>query len=282
MVVKRLKKFAVQLHWIISSQFGLDARTFVRSMRGLPAYFRDWRAFRKDYSGVMSFKPCLSDRYEEGGVTKSEYFWQDLLVAQKIYAVNPEKHVDVGSRFDGFIAHVASFRALEVFDVRPLTSSIPGVVFKQADLMRQVELAPCDEGYCDSISCLHAIEHFGLGRYGDPITPNGYSRGIANMAKLLKLNGLFYLATPIGRERVEFNANRIFDPREIVWCGLQNGLRLSELLVIGPNGPEENKDTSQARLDELATQEYNLGIFVFQKTANLYSDQTPRTAASRT
>jgi hypothetical protein len=27
---------------------------------------------------------------------------------------------------------------------------------------------------CDSISSLHAIEHFGLGRYGDTIDVNGH------------------------------------------------------------------------------------------------------------
>lgn len=53
--------------------------------------------------------PCLTDRYEEGGATKNEYFWQDLLVARSIYACAPLKHVDIGSRVYGFVAHVASF-----------------------------------------------------------------------------------------------------------------------------------------------------------------------------
>jgi hypothetical protein len=34
------------------------------------------------------------------------------------------------------------------------------------------------DGYCDSLSCLHALEHFGLGRYGDPIDPRGHEKGI--------------------------------------------------------------------------------------------------------
>ncbi len=47
--------------------------------------------------------PCLHDWYEEGGTTKSEYFWQDLLVGRMIYAANPARHVDIGSRVDGFV-----------------------------------------------------------------------------------------------------------------------------------------------------------------------------------
>ncbi|MBV5330073.1 MAG: DUF268 domain-containing protein, partial [Chlorobium sp.] len=48
--------------------------------------------------------------------------------------------------------------------------------------------------YCDSLSCLHALEHFGLGRYGDPIDPHGYADGLRNMVKILRQGGLFYLS----------------------------------------------------------------------------------------
>jgi len=85
--------------------------------------------------------PYLHDRYAEGGTTKSEYFWQDLLVARCIYEARPECHVDVGSRTDGFVAHVASFRKIEVFDVRPITTDIPGMTFHQADLMDTAAMA---------------------------------------------------------------------------------------------------------------------------------------------
>jgi hypothetical protein len=214
----------------------------------------------------MTLMPCLHDRYEEGGTTKNEYFWQDLLVARWIHDAKPQKHVDVGSRVDGFVAHVASFREIEVFDVRPTINQIPGVVFKQADLMQPVVLPSAGgRGYCDSISCLHAIEHFGLGRYGDPIDPQGYERGIANMAQWLKPDGRFYLSTPIGQERVEFNANYVFDPRTIIRCTESSGLNLVELTVIGAGGVVRQVKPSEDALLELAGCLYNLGIFVFIK-----------------
>ena len=161
------KPVLIKVHWLLSSQFGLDPQRFLRSLRGLPKFFKDWRKFRPGCTGPRVWMPCLHDRYEEGGATKSEYFWQDLLVARWICAARPEKHVDVGSRVDGFVAHVASFREIEVFDVRPITTAIPGIVFKQADLMQgSIAADIAGEGYCDSLSCLHALEHFGLGRYG--------------------------------------------------------------------------------------------------------------------
>jgi len=260
-----LKKSLIKLHWLLSSQFGVDPRRLLRSLHGLPRFVSDWKKFRKGYSGTLTWMPCLHDRYEEGGTTKSEYFWQDLLVARWIFAAKPQRHVDIGSRVDGFVAHVASFRDIEVFDVRPITTPIPGVVFKQADLMRSDSLPNSGRGYCDSLSCLHAIEHFGLGRYGDPIDPVGHERGIANMALVLQSGGTLYLSTPIGRERVEFNAHRVFDPRSIIRLVESHGLALHQLTVIGGGGEVREVQATAETLQDLAEATYNLGIFVFTK-----------------
>lgn len=64
--------------------------------------------------------------------------------------------------------------------------------------------------YTDSISCLHAIEHFGLGRYGDRIDVNGHLKGLQTIYYMLKDGGIFYCSVPIGSMRVEFNAHRVF------------------------------------------------------------------------
>lgn len=177
------------VYWVISTQLGFDIRRLVRSLRGVPAYCRDYRAFSRQYSGPMEWQPCLYDRYDEGGATRNEYFLQDLFVARWIHEENPVRHVDVGSRVDGFVAHVASFREIEVLDVRNITAKIPGVTFRQVDFTMTNPVAMETDGYCDSVSCLHAIEHFGLGRYGDSIDPQGYRRGIANLSGLLNKGG---------------------------------------------------------------------------------------------
>ena len=142
-----MKRVLIKIYWILSSQFGIDPLRFYRSLRSLPQFIADWWEFRQSYQGKLTWVPCLHDRYEESGTTKSEYFWQDLMVARWIYEARPQKHVDVGSRVDGFVAHVASFREIEVFDVRPTSTPIPGVIFKQADLMDIDSLPECnDEG----------------------------------------------------------------------------------------------------------------------------------------
>lgn len=151
--------------------------------------------------------PILTEKSEEGGTMKGPYFHQDLYIARQIFLANPKKHVDIGSRTDGFVAHVASYRAIELIDIRPIASKVTNITFRQADLMQ----LPTDMvDYCDSISSLHAIEHFGLGRYGDPIDYFGYLKAIQNITKILVSGGTFYFSVPMGPQRIEFNAHRIF------------------------------------------------------------------------
>jgi SAM-dependent methyltransferase len=121
--------------------------------------------------------------------------------------------------------------------------------------------------YCDSLSCLHALEHFGLGRYGDPIDPKGHERGLANMARLLKQDGVFYLSVPVGVARVEFNGQRVFDPRAMIDLAKANSLALRELKVIRQGGLVEVMSEDELQRSDLASQRYALGVFVFVKRA---------------
>jgi hypothetical protein len=109
------------------------------------------------------------------------------------------------------------------------------------------------------------LEHFGLGRYGDPIDPVGHERGIANMALLVQPGGTFYLSVPIGRERVEFNAHRVFDPHSIIRLGESHGLALQQLTVIDSAAVVREVHATPEVLEALAKATYNLGIFVFTK-----------------
>ena len=187
-----------------------------RMLKGLtPRFRKDLSAFKRQMGeGVVypvplgKLYPILDDAKAESGIWDKIYFFQDLYVAQEIFKANPARHVDVGSRVDGLIAHVASFREIEMFDIRPLSSKIRNVKFTKCDLMS--ELSPDLLGCTDSLSCLHAIEHFGLGRYGDPVDARGHLAGFENLSKMVKPGGTFYFSVPMGPLRVEFNAHRVF------------------------------------------------------------------------
>jgi len=195
--------------------FGFDLLKTIKSIRGFPIFGVEFYYFAKQHKKCVDNKfpivklyPCLSDRFEEGGIVRGHYFHQDLLVARRIYLNSPNRHIDIGSRIDGFVAHVASYRNIEVIDIRYSTSKLPNIKFLQLDMTKPItkELYSC----CDSLSCLHALEHFGLGRYGDPINYNGHIKGLENLYNMLKKSGKLYLSVPIGPLRIEFNAHRVF------------------------------------------------------------------------
>jgi hypothetical protein len=257
-----MRKVLQKIYWVCSTQFGLDPRRMLRSLRGIPRYLLDLVRFRAQYDGRLGLQPCLYDWYEEGGTSNNEYFWQDLHVAQKIFLANPQRHVDVGSRLDGFVAHVAAFRQIEVFDIRPVSTVIPGVIFRQADLMNPQGLQTVS---CDSVSCLHALEHFGLGRYGDPIDADGHATGLRHLAQLLVPAGTLYLAVPVGRARVAFNANRVFDPADLLRLAAADGLTLVSLVWLEPGQLPAVSAHLEADLHYLSGRDYALGIFTFSK-----------------
>jgi len=84
----------------------------------------------------IRWKPQPEDRFADAGTMRGTYFHQDLLIAQRIFEAEPRRHLDVGSRVDGFVAHVASFRRIEIVDIRPLRSTVPEISFLRADVMK--------------------------------------------------------------------------------------------------------------------------------------------------
>ena len=200
---------------------GLRPARLLSSLRGWRRYVHERGEFRK-LAGAHELPwgdelPILGEWDDASGGTGA-YFLQDLIVARWIHEVNPQRHVDVGSRIDGFVGHLAVFREVEVLDIRPSPGEIPGVLFHQLDLME--ELPEKWVGCTDSLSCLHTIEHFGLGRYGDPLDPLGHLKGLQQLKSMIAPGGCLYLSTPIGTERIEFNAHRIFSAATLLdWFG---------------------------------------------------------------
>jgi hypothetical protein len=247
----------------ISIELGFNPLGFFNSIRGIPIYIKQLLLFvianRKHKNGisVSVLSPCLSDRYSTAAKFDQHYFFQDLWAAKKVYQNNPKHHVDVGSRIDGFISHLLIFRNVEVLDVRPMTSNVMGMSFRQVDLM-QFDKVP--EGMCDSVSCLHALEHFGLGRYGDPIDPEGYIKGLKSLEKMLMPNGKLLLSVPIGYERVEFNAHRVFSIETILQL-TQESFQLLSFSVIDDEG--NFHENSSLKLDFHI--EYGCGLFELVK-----------------
>lgn len=208
-----MKNIYIQtIHWNLI-QCKENLKVFFRELVNYPSFFREAHALRSQLPsdslwGIHKAMPLLLEKTSTGGVNsgRGHYFFQDLWAARHIYRANPKRHVDVGSRVDGFIAHVAVFREIEIIDIRPV-DEIVNVKSLVADFMQPN--MPY-EAICDSASSLSVVEHFGLGRYGDPIDINGAMKGMVNLHRLLKPGGTLYFSVPIGPLSIIFNAHRVF------------------------------------------------------------------------
>lgn len=257
-----MKKFLFALKLL-----GFDPKTFFNALRGLPLYIRNFLKIKKQRGDDTKFYfgrivPIFLDRFSQSGTMAGHYFHQDLFVARKIFNNNPVRHIDIGSRTDGFVAHVAVFRKIEIIDIRDQNSKVGNILFRKADLMQ----LPDDMiNSCDSISSLHTIEHFGLGRYGDPIDYYGYQKALDNITKILKAGGKFYFSVPIGKQRIEFNAHRVFSVGFLL-KELGNNFTVNSFSYIDDKGDfYENVELSVIEIDKNYGCFYGCGIFELTK-----------------
>lgn len=168
----------------------------------------------------------------------------------------PDRHVDVGSRLDGFVAHLLTFRELEYVDIRPLDNPPPGLQVLQGSIQEM----PFPDNSIASLSCLHVIEHIGLGRYGDWVDPDGHLKAARELARVLQPGGRLYLGTPVGRERLCFDAHRIFHPATVQ--EMFPNLPLTEFSLIDDHG---TKIIENATFEQAASCRYGCGLFIFEK-----------------
>lgn len=230
-------------------------------LRGRWLYWRDLRRYRRSPAAarfpITGFWPFYRDRFRNAGEHLGEYFHQDLWAARKIFQVRPERHVDVGSRIDGFIAHCLIFMDVEVIDIRPLDRPPKGLRFIRADAVSMERFADDSIG---SLSSLHAAEHFGLGRYGDPIDPEAHITFMKSLQRVLAPGGRLYFSVPVGRaQKIEFNALRVLRTETILQA--MDELSLLSFSVVSYDGAlQEN-----VALSEADRWDYACGMFEFTK-----------------
>jgi SAM-dependent methyltransferase len=227
----------------------------------LPRFVRQAAEYRRQPDGrfpltLGDLEPILTDFAAEAGIARGHYFHQDLWAARRIFARQPRQHVDIGSRIDGFVAHVLTFMPVTVVDIRPLESTVDGLTFVRGDMCRLDGFAT---GSVESLSCLHAIEHVGLGRYGDPVDARGWRVAIRELARILAPGGRLYLGTPIGRERLCFNSQRVFSPATVI-----NALPDLQLLAFAAVD-DDDRFVANASPDAFADARNACGLFEFTK-----------------
>jgi hypothetical protein len=229
----------------------------VVALRYLPRYLSEWFAFRRQ-AGRWSVRaidsyPQLADRLPSTPFDP-HYFYQGNWLARRLAEARPGRHVDIGSSV--LTVGVLSAHVPTIFvDYRPLVVQQSGLTCIAASINR----LPFADRSVSSLSCLHVIEHIGLGRYGDPIDPDGARRAADELQRVVDQGGTLYLSTPIGRERVCFNAHRVFAPGTILAWFSQ--LTLTRFSYVADDG-SLNENVSPAAVPQL---DYGCGFFEFRR-----------------
>lgn len=229
---------------------------FFASVGALPRYLSDWGAYQKAAPQALSFResyPCLADRVLATPFDP-HYFFQAAWLARRLCRTAPSLHVDVGSSV--MMLNVLSAGTKTVFvDYRPLKVQLSNLVPLGGDILR----LPFQTGSITSLSCLHVLEHVGLGRYGDPINPCGSQLAAAELRRVLAIGGTLFVSTPVGRERVCFNAHRVFEPSTV--RGLFQGLELKSFSLVDDAGRFREEIVPEA----IGPLDYGCGCFEFVK-----------------
>ena len=197
--------------------------------------------------------PCLNDNTKTT-VFDSHYTYHPAWAARIVSQLQPSVHVDVSSTLN-FCAIVSAFVPVKFYDYRPAELNLGNLECKHGDLMK----LPFEDESIDSISCMHVVEHIGLGRYGDSLNPNGDLQAIAELKRVLAKGGSLLFVTPVGVPKIRYNAHRIYSYDQIV--SYFQGLRVEQFALVD----DKNQFTINADPVYANEQQYGCGCWWFKK-----------------
>lgn len=234
-----------------------DILKLVQTIPGYLWFLRDFVKYKlKDSNAkllTLNLYPKLTDKTSFTPFD-AHYFYQQLWVFENVFKTKPALHVDIGSTYQmsGYISKIVRTKFI---DIRPIDVEIENLFIEQGSILK----IPAEDSSIESLSCLHVIEHVGLGRYGDPIDPEGTQKASSELKRVLAKNGLLYIALPIGRDRICFNAHRVISPHTII--NYFEGLKLLEFSVVDDIG----KFIRACNWRDYEESDYCCGMFFFTK-----------------
>lgn len=254
LLLKRIRRFI--------SSFLFDPLLLLIKLRAIPVYIKNMYTYWKSNQNpsfnisLLNLEYSTYDKFFSAGEIRGHYFFQDLWAARKIYDSKIKIHYDVGSRIDGFIAHIIPFCYVNYIDIRNFDTEIKNLNFIQGNILE----LPFEDNSIYSLSCLHVIEHIGLGRYGDKVEPNGYVKAAKELSRVLAIGGQLLLGTPIGKLKLCFDAHRVFSYDLII-----DIFRDLELLEFNFIPDKADKIIYNADPNITLKSDYGCGLFVFTK-----------------
>jgi hypothetical protein len=225
------------------------------------SFLTDYFSFKKHNKISLRFPllwenrcPCLFDK--AGTISfDRHYIYHPAWAARILKKINPKIHYDISSTI-AFSSVVSAFIPIKYYEYRPTELLLSNLSVESADLTN----LPFKNNSIESISCMHTVEHVGLGRYGDQLDPNGDLKAIQQLKRVLASRGNLLFVVPIGKPKLMFNAHRIYSYEQII--DYFNGLKLVEFSLI----PEKHGGIIyNATREQADNEKYGCGCFWFKK-----------------
>ncbi len=184
----------------------------------------------------------------------AHYFYQQLWAFEKVLKNKPKEHVDIASTYEmsGYLSKIVKTTFV---DIRPIRTSLKNLTVIDGNILN----LRFKNNSVKSLSCLHVVEHIGLGRYGDAINPDGTKKACHELTRVLAKGGYLYISTPIGKERICFNAHRVTPPEIIL--NFFKDLTLVSFSVVDDKG-RFMEDVDYRKYSQA---DYSCGMFLFTK-----------------
>lgn len=245
-------------------------RALLRSFFSPTLKEHESRVFREKYEAFSKLAVGKDDRFEirwqdthpilgedtPGHSFDRHYIYHVGWAARKVREIAPEYHVDISSSLY-FSSIVSAFIPFRFFDYRVALLHLDNLTCGQADL-HQLQFP---DNSLPSLSCMHVVEHIGLGRYGDPLDPLGDLQAMRELSRVIMPRGSLLFVVPVGVPRVCFNSHRVYGYEQIIQAF--SGLTLAEISLIPDN--KQQPILLHANPDLVADQDYACGCFWFRK-----------------
>lgn len=201
----------------------------------------------------LDFYPCVNDKTVKTAFD-AHYVYHTCWAARKVKEIACKKHVDISSSLY-FSGLVSAFVPVDFYDYRPADLKLSNLKSAHCDLNN----LHFESESIKSLSCMHTVEHIGLGRYGDKIDAEGDLKAMKELERVLASDGSLLFVVPVGSPRIEYNAHRIYS-YEMIISAFKN-LKLQEFSMVNDFG----QFIENANSNDVKNQEYACGCFWFKK-----------------
>jgi hypothetical protein len=239
--------------------YSLNIYKFFRKYYRYYLFVNDYLKFKKQNNprkSLLKWSERLIKLDEKTTDTKFDphYLYHPAWAARIIAKTKPDIHIDISSILS-FSTIISAFVPTKFYDYRPVKLNLNNLETNYADLLK----LPFPDNDLRSVSCMHTIEHIGLGRYGDPINSDGDIIAINELKRVLAPGGNLLVVVPIGMPKIIFNAHRIYSYKNII--EYFSPLTLKDFSLV----TDEAQMIISASHKDADQQKYGCGCFWFTK-----------------